>query len=75
MEDEAVVASGQAPEVAPAPDDRVPVNEVAVADAPRKGTEKCPFCGARKLKAAVPGAETPEEYCPGCGRGAVVEAV
>lgn len=59
--------------VAPVLDESTPVNEVAVAAAPKKATEKCPFCGATKMKAAVPGRETPEEYCPGCGKGAVVE--
>lgn len=67
------VASGPAPEVALADDDRIPVNERAVLVAPPAATEACPFCGATKLRAAVPGRETPEEYCPGCGRGAAVE--
>lgn len=55
-------------------DDRVPINERTVALGGGK-TEKCPHCGVTKLKAAIPGHETPEEYCPGCGRGAAVEAV
>ena len=66
----AVVASEQAPEVPPAEDETIPVNERAVADAGKAGTEQCPHCGATKLKAKIPGQETPEEYCPSCGRGA-----